>query len=216
MQATPGKVSAMQKPRVSILLGLLLVLNALVSGSTALAATPDFTITATNVTMSSAASSGQGSSSFTLTSVNGYTGSVRVACSYPDLPAGVQGPYCGGGPAAPTLALNANQVVKGTIGFFFCSGMNCPVSLPRRRGGGLAQGLALAGGLLLGLGFCRKAARRLVLSLLAVGALAGLAGISACGASNNAMTPGTYAYTITATDTSTDAAVATSINVTVP
>ncbi|MGD0731850.1 MAG: hypothetical protein ABR956_11340 [Terracidiphilus sp.] len=204
----------MQNRRFHAIFVPILAFSVVMSGSSALAATPDFTITATKVTMSSAASSGTGSSTFALTSVNGYTGSVRVACSYPDLPAGVQGPYCGGGPAAPALALNANQVVKGTIAFFFCSDMTCPVSLPRREGHRRVPGLALAGGLLFGFALCRRAAPALVLFLLAIGALAGLAGISAC--SNNAMTPGTYAYTITATDANTNASVTTSTNVTVP
>jgi hypothetical protein len=114
--------------------------------------------------------------------------------------------------------LTANQVVTGSIDFLNvhppCN--PCPVSLPRRRGSGLAQGLALAGALLLGFGFRRRAARWLVLIFLAVGTLAGLAGISACGGNNSVVTPGTYTYTITAIDMKTDMFVTTTVNVTVP
>ncbi|MGA3071889.1 MAG: hypothetical protein ABSD43_16910 [Terracidiphilus sp.] len=88
--------------------------------------------------------------------------------------------------------------------------------MPHRRGHGLAPGFALAGALLLGFGFRRRAARWFTLTLLAVGALAGLAGISACGGNNSVVTPGTYAYTVTATDVNTSATVTATFNVTVP
>jgi hypothetical protein len=120
--------------------------------------------------------------------------------------------------------LTANQVATGTISFVDslppCN--PCPVSLPNRGGRKfeqrLAPGLALAGALLLGFGFRRRAARRLVLTLLAIGALAGLAGISACGGNKSVVTPGTYVYTITAAalDTNTRLSGTTSVNVTVP
>jgi hypothetical protein len=70
--------------------------------------------------------------------------------------------------------------------------------MPRRSGHLPMAGLALAGALLLGFGMRRRASRWLTLVLLAVGTLAGPAGISACGGSGNGMTPGTYLYTITA------------------
>jgi hypothetical protein len=216
----------MQRYRLFVVLGMLWAFYFVVSGSPALAATPEFTITATNVTMSSSTSSGTGSSSFTLTSVNGYTGSIRVVCNLPTPQSGVKIPYCGDGyaagaavPVTPPISLTANQAVTGTVPFFNapvpCSNP-CPVSLPRHGGHGLAQGLALAGALLLGFGFRRRAASWLTLTLLAVGTLAGLEGISACGGSNNVVTPGTYAYTITATDVNTAVSKTASINVTAP
>jgi hypothetical protein len=72
--------------------------------------------------------------------------------------------------------------------------------------------------LLLGLGFRRRAARWLTLTLLAAGTLAGLAGITSCGgnSSNSVVTPGTYVYTFTARDMNTNVAMTTSVNVTVP
>lgn len=223
----------MQGYRVTVVLGFLLAFSFVVSGSPALAATPYFTLTATNVALSSSDSSGTGSSTITLTSVNGYTGSVYVVCAPPTLTTGVKVPYCsntgevaspgasgsGAVPVVPPYTLTANEVVTGNVAFYNsvlpCSNP-CPVSLPRRGGRGVARGLALAGALLLGFGFRRRAARWLTLTLLAVGTLAGLAGISACGANSNAVTPGIYAYTITATDINTSVSVNTTINVTVP
>ena len=206
--------------RAPVLLELLLTASFVFAGFPALAATPGFTITATNLTMSSTTSSGSGSSTFTLTSVNGYTGTVGINCSAPTPPAGVNVPICAfGGPAFPVIeTLTANQVATATIVFLNsrppCN--PCPVSLPRRGGHGLAPGLARAGALLFGVGFRRRAARWLTLTLFAVGTLAGLAGISACGGNNSVVTPGTYAYTIMAKDLNTNASVTTSVNVTVP
>jgi hypothetical protein len=213
----------MQSNRQFVLIGSLLAFALALFSTNAPAATPDFTIAATSVTMSSSGSSGVGSSTFTLTSVNGYAGTIQVNCAPPTFLAGAMRPLCGdvGGPALPTYTLTANQVVTGTINLFNsyppCSnGSPCPVSLPRRGGHRLAPGLVLAGGLLLGLGFRRRAARWLTLTLLAVGALAGLAGISACGGNNSVVTPGTYVYTVEATEFGTSATVTTSFNVTVP
>lgn len=91
-----------------------------------------------------------------------------------------------------------------------------PVSVPHRQGHAPAGGLALAGALLLGWGLRRRASRWLVVGLLAVGALAGLAGISACMGYGSGFTPGTFPYTITGTDTSTNASVSSTFMVTVP
>ncbi len=179
----------MQRYRLLAILGFLLAFRFAVSGSPALAATPSFTIAATNVTMSSSNSSGVGSSSFTLTSVNGYTGSVLVGCQPPMPPAGVKVPYCDVPLPPHTYTLAANQVVTGNLSLFNSPVPVVPASAQRRGGLGPAQGLALAGALLLGFGFRRRRARWLTLTLLAMGALAGLAGISACGGNNNVVTP---------------------------
>lgn len=212
----------MQRVRLLAVLGILAVVTVALSGAPlwAAAPSPSFTITATNVTMSSATSSGIGSSTFTLTSVNGYTGTVVVGCIAPTPPSGANVPVCNwsAGPARGAYTLTANQVVTGSMAFInSISPCNpCPVSLPRRSGHGLPQGLALAGALLFGFAFRRKAARWLTLTLFAVGALAGLAAISACGGSNSVVTPGTYVYTISATDISTAVSVTTTVSVTVP
>jgi hypothetical protein len=59
-------------------------------------------------------------------------------------------------------------------------------------------GMALAGALMLGLGFRRRARRWLVLAAFAALASAGAVGISACRAKVNATTPEAYPYTISA------------------
>ncbi len=218
----------MKDCRTSLFIVALFAFLAVLSIPNASAATPpsSFTIAATNVTMSSSIATGTGSSTFTLTSVNGYAGSIRVSCNIPTPIAGVSVPYCGAGvaaggaavPAVPPITLTANEAVPGTVAFYNATvpcGNPCPVSLPRPAGHKLASGIALAGVMLFGLGFRRRAARWLTLTLLAVGALAGLAAISACG-NNSVVTPGTYAYTIVATDTTTSVSVTSSINVTVP
>lgn len=206
----------MQRYRLLVALGLLLTLSFVVSGSAASAATPDFTVAATNVTMSSATSSGVGSSTFTLTSANGYAGTFVVDCVPPTPPAGVKVPICNFVPVVRPYTLTANQVVTGTIGFVNVSCNYCAVPVARRGGYGLGQGLALVGALLFGFGFRRRAAHWLTLMLLTIGALAGLASIGACSGNSNVVTPGTYVYTITATDTNTQVSEAASINVTVP
>jgi hypothetical protein len=56
----------------------------------------------------------------------------------------------------------------------------------------------------------------LTLALFAIGALGGLAAISACGGSGNSMTPGVYSYQVTATDASSGNTASTTISVTIP
>jgi len=205
----------MQRFRLLVLFGFLLMSSFVVSGSPAVPAKPDFVITATDVTMTSAGSSGTGSTAFTLTSLDGYTGTVQVTCDPPTPQSGVKVPYCGGPIASPTYKLTANQVMTGTVSLY-TSAVPALVSLPGRRGHRLAQGLALAGLLLFGFGLRRCGMRWLTVMLLAVGSLAGLAGISACGGNSDIVTPGTYAYTIRATDINTQIYATASINVIVP
>ncbi len=209
----------MQRYRLLAIRGILGAFAVVFSTHSASAAAPSFTITATNVTMPNNTSSGVGSSSFTLTSVNGFAGTVGINCSAPTPPAGVTVPICNlGGPAWQPYTLAANQAVTGTITFYNshppCN--PCPVSLPRREGHGPASSLALAGALLLGFGFRRRAARWFTHTLLAVGMFAGLAGISVCGGDKSVVTPGTYVYTITVADMTTNVSVTTLVNVTVP
>jgi hypothetical protein len=190
------------------------------SCSPVLAATPSFSVAATNVTMSSNAASGTGSTSITLTSVNGYAGTVGFICSPPTTAGGVNLPVCNfGGPAYVLFeTLTANQTATGTIAFRNspppCN--PCPVNMPRRGGHRLPSSLALAGALLVGLGFRRRAPRWLTLALFTVGSLAGLVGIGACGGNNSVVTPGTYTYTVSAVDMKTSASMTTSVMVTVP
>jgi hypothetical protein len=215
----------MRSYRLDAFLGMFFAGSFSFTGIPAAAATPSFTITATNVTMSSSDSTGIGSSSFTLTSIGGYTGTLQMGCNIPTPKIGVSVPSCIYGtaedaniPIAPTpITLTANQVATGTITFFNpipCTG-RCN-GAARLGGHGPEQSLALAGVLLVGFGFRRRPRRFLTLTMLALSGLAALVGISACGGDGSVVTPGTYAYTIYAADINTDVRVTTSIDVTVP
>jgi hypothetical protein len=193
--------------------GLFLLLNLGAGGGQAFAATPGFTITASNAAMPT---SGFGSIPFTLTSVDGYAGTFTANCAPADPPAGARLPICGS-PTAPTqYTLTANQTVKGSVTL-----LPYPVPSPASR---LAvpsheaeAAWAFAGALLLGFGFRRRRFRWPALLVLAAGALIGLTGVGACGGGGTeTLTPGTYAYVVTATDTGTDATANVTVNVTVP
>ncbi len=204
----------MHRYRPFTILAFLIAFNLLCAG--ALAATPSFTFTATDVTETSSGSAGAGASNITLTSVDGYTGIVQVVCDPPTPASGVKIPYCNNGPIAdPIYNLAPNQAVTGKVGFYNAPTPAGVVGLPRRRSPGAAPLLALAGMLLWGVARRRRAARFLTLILFAAGSLVSVAGISACGGSDNAVTPGTYIYTLTATDAHMKVVTA-SVNVTVP
>jgi hypothetical protein len=207
----------MQNRRLSVLFGSFLAVSCVLSGTSALAATP-FAITATNVTMPS---TGNGSSQYTVTGIPG-TGTMAFGCQYSGTATEAKIPIC---PMTPPVLYQvvAGQTLTGTVSFY-PYGVAIPAALrkaPHRSGHLPAAGLALAGALLLGFGFPRRASRWLVLSILAVGAFAGLVGISTCGGSGNGMTPGTYPYIISAQWESSGPAIlgnqtTTTITVTVP
>lgn len=186
-------------------LRLLLLASLLASGSVLLcsparAATPTFTISATNVTMPS---SGDGAIPYTLTSVDGYTGSITVGCSGVNAPADARIPACGGGPVV-VLNLTANGTISQSLPL-------TPYGVPLP----LTPAATAAAALLLGFGLRRRfKVRWAALALIALGTLVSLAGVTGCGSSPG-MTPGTYAYTVTATDLKTNTAVSTTANVTV-
>ncbi len=186
-----------------VLFGSFLAIIAGLGSGHAQSATPGFTISASNATLPA---SGTGSIPFTLTSENGFAGDVVVSCGPANPPTGSILPQCnytGGGPAQPPYTLTASGRVTGSLNLVAfippCSNP-CPVKLfspPRHRG---AVNLALASALLLGLSFRRRPARWLTLVLCAAGILAALAGVNACGAGNtHTLTPGTFAYTVSAT-----------------
>jgi hypothetical protein len=185
------------------------------SGAPALAVTP-FAITATNVTMPS---TGNGSSQYTVTGIPG-TGTMTFACQYSGPATQAKIPIC---PMTPPVLYQvvAGQTLMGSISFY-PYGSAIPAGLrraPHRSGYLPGAGLALAGALLLG--FRCRVSRWLTLAILAVGALPGLAAISACGGSGNGMTPGTYPYTVSAQWESSGPAIlgnqtTTTITVTVP
>src|SRR5580692_3603276 len=120
----------LQKSLVSISKLHVLILGVFSAG--ARGATPSFTVTATNVTMSSSGSNGTGSSRFTLTSVNGYTGTVGINCYPTNEPAGTKLPYCGGSLPPVGYTLTADAAVTGSLPFFNIP-IPEPASMPVRR-----------------------------------------------------------------------------------
>lgn len=180
--------------------------------SRSIAATPNFTISASSTTMSG---SGSGAIPFALTSISGYTGKLSVSCAQPNVSAGTRLPYCGGGRAFE-ITLAANATVKSEVGLTATPVPLAPVAsrlnLP---GHGSRDAWAFAGVLLLGFGFRRRRIRWLSILLLSLVTLVGLSGLTACGGTPT-LTPGTYAFTVTATDMANSATVSTTANVTVP
>jgi len=185
-------------------------------GVSAMASTP-FVITATNFTWSS---NGPNSSQYNVTGIPA-DGTIVINCSYAGT-AMAKYPICGGGPVAQ-IPVTAGQTLTGVVSFQPW-GTPIPASLhrtPHRSGYLPGAGLTLAGVFMAGFGLRRERQRWIALVVLAVGALAGLAGISACGGANPfAMTPGSYPYTVTAVFQETGSnvlqPVSTTITVTVP
>jgi hypothetical protein len=204
----------MGKQKAFVSLATFLMLGLGIYGAQARAAVPSFTISATNVTMSSSGKNGTGESALTLTSVDGYAGTVDISCSPTSTPAGAKLPFCGT-PFVIQYALTANSTVTGQLSFFNSPvpGVLMPAQVAPAHAG--AAGLALAGVFLIGIGFRRRIPRWLLLALFAVGAIASLGAISGCGGSNSVVTSGTYTYIVTATDTNKLAA-STTIELTVP
>jgi hypothetical protein len=159
-------------------------------------AAPHFTIAAANVTMPS---SGSGTIPFTLTSVSGFAGSVIVECSGPTVAAGVEVPNCASVPVPAPIVLSANGTATGSVSLNAIEYVTSKdAGGPKLRGhGGVSW--AVAGVLLLGVGFGRR--RRLSGVLLAVGMMVGLTAMSGCGGGPATLTPGVYAYTLNAFET---------------
>jgi hypothetical protein len=160
------------------------------------AAASTFTLTASNVSIS-----GQGTATgqFTLTSVDGFSGTVGVSCVAPDpnVFTNLVLPDCRN--PVEEIPVPANGSVSGTMNFYPPWAIT-PVeshayNAPRRQ----SRPLPLTAGVLAGLGLLGLRMRRLFdrrLALLAgavcLGSLGGL-----CGCLNSgglAMTPGTYIY----------------------
>jgi hypothetical protein len=207
----------MQCLRFSLLFGCgVLALACALAGVQAQAATP-FTITASNVTMPS---SGNGYSQYSVTNIP-VTGTMSISTSYAGTETQAKMPTCANTPPV-VYQVKAGGTLSGTIACY-PYGAGIPASLPqgRRSSRAAAAGLAFAGALLFGLGLRRRMRCWLVMTVLAAGTLAGLAGIGACGGSSNGMTPGTYPYTFMATNSPTSGLgpvweATTTINVTVP
>jgi hypothetical protein len=211
----------MNQRRVQLLFISLLAAGLALTGPRAFAAPPGFTLTASNVTMSA---NGSNSVPWTATSVDGFSSSIVIGCSPVNTPAGATLPICGGGGPVMSYTLAANATVQGNIPLSatFCSPSGpCPEAarFSRPRHHGVAQGLALAGALLLGFGLRRRKALWRAWMLLVLGMFAGMAGISGCGAGKT-LTPGTWPYTVSASAYNTTGVstppITTTVNVTVP
>jgi hypothetical protein len=160
------------------------------------AATPAVTLTAGNVSISDR---GAGTSQFTLTSLNGFTGQVSVLCAGPNPgPMELVLPVCF--PTTQTLTVPANGSISGTMQFnppWVISGSlrqdlpgRAPLGMPMIAG-------SLAAACLLGSTMRRDWRRRLGVMLLAAAGLVGLGSLTGCiGQGGLAMTPGSYTYTI--------------------
>ena len=215
----------MKGNRALTCLATLLVLVFGSDGAQAQAATPSFTITASNTTMPS---NGLGSIPFTLTSVNGYAGGVLVDCTPPSPPPGANIPTCGApepyGPGNLPLGVTltaASPAVKQSI-YIYALPASISASLNarlNRQGPEGTASWALAGALMLGFELRRRRRRWPADLLLAVVMLIGLAGLVACASpfpSFPTLTPGTYTYTVTAVGVGTSFSTSTEVTVTVP
>lgn len=201
----------MQKPDSFGFLRLFAACSAGMLGAQALwAATPAFTIAATNVTMPT--NGNNGTSRFILTSVNGYSGRLVVNSQYSGGDMNAKPPNYGGH-TAPFYTLNANSTGSGAL-TFFPYGKVVPIARIHRPAGlpnpAPVLGLALAGWLVFGRRWRTRAARWF--AVIVLGALS-IGGLAACG--GNGLS-GNYPFTVTATDTVTNATATTQIMVTVP
>jgi hypothetical protein len=195
---------------------LFLVTVILFAASIPASATPpannQFTIAASNVTMPP---TGLGLSKYTVSAIP-IAGSMAVTCGYSGPSTTAKIPTCTYGPLAAT-PVTPGQTITGQIDFY-PYGSAIPVDLHRSTHSPI---LPLAAALLLGWGLRRRAIGRLIPCVLAIAGLAAVSAISSCGGNPNDMTPGTYAYTITAGVDPTGAsnptqAASTIINVTIP
>ena len=175
----------------------------------AASATPSFTISATNITMPS--NGKVGSSPFTVTSLGGYAGQVRVDCAYSGAAMGAKVPACGIF-VNPVSTLAADKSATGSLTLVpYGKTINYgAASITGKWPSGMPVFAAtILGILLLGRRF-RKSARNWLL-VLVLGVVT-LAGVTACSSGMS----GTFPYTVTAVDIKTNATVSTPFTVTVP
>jgi hypothetical protein len=169
-------------------------LAVLTAGDAAAATSPGFTIAASNVSVSD---TGSGSSSYTVTSVSGFTGQVGVSCFPPEINGALAIPNCDVPEQFLTIPVNGS--VSGKMPF------TPPTNVTAKNDGGHKHHPAgpLAAGAMVLAGFA-AARRRLrwnrTLSGLALcaGLLASLSATGCGGHGGLAMAHGTYSYNIQA------------------
>lgn len=196
----------MHRQRASSALVTLLALSWLLSPAAAHAATPAFTVSATNVIMPA---SGMGTSTVTATSENSYAGRLVIACDSANSSMGAHLPLCFGHPVTG-LAVAANKSAQ--LQLYLVPYGQAPPPVSSRTSGWKGEApLALAGALLLGFGL-RRRARKLGWFTLAAALFAASAGITACGGGAH----GTFTYNVVATDSATSASTTATFTVTLP
>lgn len=198
----------MQVFRLLALSGLVLAISCASIKAGAVAVTP-FALRATNVTMPSVTAvktSGgvtwiyPGQSQITVTGIPD-DGTLTISCRYSGPATKAKIPQQCGPVGLPGKPVTAGETFYGTVDFVpygqeFVPGLSQLRRAPAVTGRLAATALALAGVLMLG--FRRKTSRWLVLTVLAVGALAAALEASASGRKAEPMTPGTNQYTISA------------------
>jgi hypothetical protein len=162
----------------------------------------DFTITATTPTAVAPGSSG--TSTVTLTALNGYNSSVSLTCG-----------VSGGGSPAPTCSLSPTSVTPTNTSALTIATTGSTASMFRPSKFLYAMWLPIAGLSLMGMGFSSARTRRKkLLGFLMVGmVMAALFLMPACGGSSSSTTPPPTctgctpagSYTVTITGTGTDA-----------
>ncbi|MGA2349378.1 MAG: hypothetical protein ABSF70_03015 [Terracidiphilus sp.] len=183
----------------------------------AFAATPGFTLTASNVNMSDM---GSGVSNFTLTSVDGFAGQVSVVCTGPNplLVPDLVLPNCA---AIEEFLVPAGGSASGTMNFNPPSSVQSaakPHALPRNPGSPIHTPLKFCAlvAALLGFSCTKKLNRWFAMVLVCAVSLTGLCGTTGClGRGGLAMTPGTYSYVISASSPTITTAVSATISVTI-
>lgn len=184
--------------RISILHTVVVTISLALPMRAATAPAPGIGLTATNVSMGDRST---GTSQFTLTSLNGFSGQVLVLCPNRIPSLQVELPVCA--PGLQTVTLQANGTTNGSVELIppwqsSARIRSNPSDRPGDRPGRMP--LAACGSLALGALFLRKRRGWLRILLSFVLAAAGLAAsisISGCiGQGGIAMTPGTYHYSI--------------------
>lgn len=194
----------MQSPGSHLSIVCALLCGALCCVDAVAAASPGFTLTAANTTMP--ANGAVASSPFTLASVNGYAGQVRIGCSYSGSAMRARVPSCAIF-VNPVSTLAPNQSVQGSLTL---------VPYGKMTGYGAASlhrsPASMLAGAIVGLFLLRKRFQHISLLLTLALSCVGFVALSACAAGKS----GTFPFTATAVDVKSGVTVSAPFTVTVP